>query len=68
MREREKRIIELEDIGRKIIFIAVKIGDVNGTATANALDGTTDTRSTVELNAQNEIVNADKRLLYTSFL
>lgn len=26
MREREKRIIELEDIGRKIIFIAVKIG------------------------------------------
>lgn len=26
MREREKRIIELEDIGRKIIFIAVRIG------------------------------------------
>lgn len=25
-REREKRIIELEDIGRKIIFIAVRIG------------------------------------------
>jgi hypothetical protein len=26
MREREKRIIELEDIGRKIIFISVRIG------------------------------------------
>lgn len=46
-------------------FIAVKIGDVNGTATANALDGTTDTRSTVELNAQNEIVNADKTATVT---
>ena len=26
IRKREKRIIELEDIGRKIIFIAVRIG------------------------------------------
>lgn len=39
-------------------FIAVKIGDVNGSAVANAQDGNTETRSNVELAAQNEFVPA----------
>ena len=39
-------------------FIAVKIGDVNGTATANAQEGSTESRSNVALNAQNEHVSA----------
>lgn len=39
-------------------FIAVKIGDVNGTAIANAQEGNIETRSTVELVAQDEYVHA----------
>ena len=38
-------------------FIAVKIGDVNGSAIANSNDTDTESRSTVVLNATNAIRN-----------
>ena len=38
-------------------FIAIKIGDVNGTVVASAQDGSVDTRSQIELFAENEHVN-----------
>lgn len=62
MREREKRIIELEDIGRKIIFIAVKIRRL-------AYDGESGTAEVFhfvmkecvvrQVNTTNEIIMAD---------
>jgi len=39
-------------------FVGVKVGDVNGTAKTNVKDISTDTRSILVLEAQNEVMNA----------